>query len=89
MEKKVVARIKRELSPDSIVVSRGYAVVMVVGEGMAFSAGMLAKATAALAEHGINISMVNQGASEISFMLVVRQEERDKAVRALYAAFFG
>ena len=88
-EKKVVARIKRELSPDSIIVARGYAVVMVVGEGMAFSAGMLAKATAALAEHGINISMVNQGASEISFMLVVRQEDRDKAVRALYAAFFS
>ena len=33
--------------------------------------------------------MVNQGASEISFMLGIRSADRDRAVRALYAAFFG
>ena len=88
-EKKVVARIKRELAPDSVIVTHDYVILMVVGEGMAFSAGMLAKATGALAEHGINISMVNQGASEISFMLGIRSADRDRAVRALYAAFFG
>ena len=87
-EKKVVARIKRELSPDSVIVTHDYVILMVVGEGMAFSAGMLAKATGALAEHGINISMVNQGASEISFMLGIRSADRDRAVRALYIAFF-
>ena len=88
-ENRVVARIKRELTPDSVLVTRDYAILMVVGEGMAFSAGMLAKATAALAEHGINISMVNQGASEFSFMLGIKSEDRDKAVRALYKAYFG
>ncbi len=88
-EKKVVARIKRELSPDSVIVTHDYVILMVVGEGMAFSAGILAKATGALAEHGINISMVNQGASEISFMLGIRNADRDRAVRALYGAFFG
>ena len=50
---------------------------------------MLAKATGALAEHGINISMVNQGASEISFMIGIKSEDRDKAVKSLYKAFFG
>ncbi|MCQ2388751.1 MAG: aspartate kinase [Kiritimatiellae bacterium] len=88
-EKKVVSRIKRELAPDSVIVTRDYAVIMVVGEGMAFSSGMLAKATTALAAHGINISMVNQGASEISFMIGIKSEDRDKAVRALYESFFG
>ena len=88
-ENRVVARIKRELSPDSVLVTHNYAILMVVGEGMAFSAGMLAKATAALAEHGINISMVNQGASEFSFMIGIKSEDRVKAVRALYSAYFG
>ena len=88
-EKKVVARIKRELQPDSVLVTHDYGIVMVVGEGMAFSAGMLAKATGALAEHGINISMVNQGASEISFMLGIKSEDCISAVRALYNAFFN
>lgn len=89
VEKRVVGRIKRELAPDSVIVTHDYVILMVVGEGMAFSAGMLARATGALAEHGINISMVNQGASEISFMIGIRSADRDRAVRALYAAFFG
>lgn len=87
-EKKIVNRIKRELEPDSVVVVHDYVVLMVVGEGMCYSAGMLAKATAALAEAGINISMVNQGASEISFMIGIKAHDRDRAVRALYNAFF-
>ena len=88
-EKKVVLRVKRELSPDSVIVTHGCSVLMVVGEGMAFCAGMLAKAIGALAGHGINISMVSQGASEISFMICVRDADRNLAVRALYEAFFG
>ena len=89
VENRVVARIKRELNPDSVLVTRDYAVLMVVGEGMAFSAGMLAKATGALAAHGINISMVNQGASEFSFMISIKSADRERAVRALYKAYFG
>ncbi len=88
-EKRVVQRIKRELNPDAVVVQHGYAILMVVGEGMCFSAGMLAKATQALASAGINLSMVNQGASEISVMLAIRAEFRAAAVRALYRQFFG
>ncbi|MBO7165935.1 MAG: aspartate kinase [Kiritimatiellae bacterium] len=87
-EKRVLSRIKQELNPDSVIVTRDVSIVMVVGEGMAFSAGMLAKATQALAHAGINISMVNQGSSEISFMLCVKTEDRNEAVRALYHAFF-
>ena len=87
-EKRVLAQIKQELNPDSVIVTRDVSIVMVVGEGMAFSAGMLAKATQALAHAGINISMVNQGSSEISFRLCVKSEDRNEAVRALYHAFF-
>ena len=88
-EKRVVSRIKRDLSPDSVIVTHGCSVLMVVGEGMAFCAGMLAKAIGALAGHGINISMVSQGASEISFMICVRDSDRVLAVRSLYETFFG
>ena len=50
---------------------------------------MLAKACLALASAGISMSMVNQGSSEVSFMLAIRRQDRDTAVRALYKAFFG
>ncbi len=89
LEKRTVARIKRELNPDSVIVSHDYAILMVVGEGMCYSAGMLARATTALARAGINISMVNQGASEVSFMIGIRSADHDRAVRALYNEFFG
>ena len=89
LEKRTIARIKRELNPDSVIVSHDYAILMVVGEGMCYSAGMLARATTALARAGINISMVNQGASEVSFMIGIRSADHDRAVRALYEAFFG
>ena len=35
------------------------------------------------------MSMVNQGSSEVSFMIAIRQADRDLAVRSLYKAFFG
>ena len=62
---------------------------MVVGEGMCYTPGMLAKACLALASVGISLSMVNQGSSEVSFMIAVRKQDRDNAVRSLYKAFFG
>ena len=88
-ELKVVQAIKRELKPDFIAVERDITILMVVGEGMCYTPGMLAKACLALASAGISMSMVNQGSSEVSFMLAIRRQDRDTAVQALYKAFFG
>ena len=88
-ERTVLQRIKRELEPDYVVIEHDLTILMVVGEGMCYTAGMFAKACLALASAGINISMVNQGSSEVSFMIAIRSKDRDVAVRALYKAFFG
>ena len=88
-EIKVVQAIKRTLKPDFIAVERDITILMVVGEGMCYTPGMLAKACLALASAGISMSMVNQGSSEVSFMLAIRRQDRDVAVKALYKAFFG
>ena len=88
-ERKVVARLRAELEPDFVTVERDLTMLMVVGEGMCYTPGMLAKACLALASAGISMSMVNQGSSEVSFMLAIRSKDRDAAVRALYRAFFG
>ena len=88
-EHKIVGAIKRELNPDFVTVERDLTMLMVVGEGMCYTPGMLAKACLALASAGISMSMVNQGSSEVSFMIAIRSQDRDAAVRALYKAFFG
>jgi len=89
VEKRVVEHLRRVLNPDCISVERDINIIMMVGEGMCYTAGMFAKACLALASAGINISMVNHGASEVSFMMAIRSQDRDNAVRALYKAFFG
>jgi len=87
-ERRVADRIAYELKPDNLQIERGYALVMVVGEGLYYTPGMAAKAALALAEAQVNIEMMNQGSSEISMMFGVRTDQREKAVRALYKAFF-
>jgi len=87
-ERRVVERIKRDLNPDAVLVERGYALIMVVGEGLYYTVGMAAKTAKALSEAGVNIEMMNQGSSEISMMFGVKAEHRAKAVRALYKEFF-
>ena len=89
VERRVIATIKKDLQPDFVTVERDITMLMIVGEGMCYTPGMLAKACLALASAGISMSMVNQGSSEVSFMIAVRKQDRDGAVRALYKAFFG
>lgn len=88
-EARVLERIRTELSVDALVVERGLALIMIVGEGMHFTVGVSARATTALAEAGVNIEMMNQGSSEISMMFGVKSSDRKHAVAALYEAFFG
>jgi aspartate kinase len=89
VEEKVVRRIKAELNPDAITVEHGLTLIMVVGEGMHYTPGMAAKATQAMSAGGVNLEMINQGASEISMMFAVKDADREKALRALGKAFFG
>ncbi len=87
-EKRVISRIREELDVDDVEAERGLALIMVVGEGMRYTVGLAAKATQALAEGGVNIEMMNQGSSEISMMFGVKEVDRQRAVKALYRAFF-
>ncbi len=85
----VLRRIKKELAPDAISVEHNLALIMIVGEGMHYTVGMIAKATQAMSNAGVNLEMINQGASEISMMFAVKEPDRKKAIRALGATFFG
>jgi aspartate kinase len=88
-EARVLNRIRSDLNVDDVEVERGLALIMIVGEGMRYSVGLSAKATRALADAGVNIEMMNQGSSEISMMFGVKAVDRQRAVKALYDAFFA
>ncbi len=87
-EKRIVERFRNELGATECTVERGLALVMIAGEGMVHHVGVAATAARALADAGVNIEMLDQGASEISIMFGVKAADAKKAVRALYRAFF-
>ncbi len=59
--------------------------VSIIGVGMRSHSGVARKMFATLAEEGINIQMITT--SEIKITVVVDENEVDRAVRALHAAF--
>ena len=88
-ETNIIKRIRKELGVDDVFVKRNLAIVMIVGEAMANTVGTTARAAQSLSKAGINLEIINQGASEISVMFGIREEYCSYAVRTLYHEFFG
>ncbi|MDD2373822.1 MAG: aspartate kinase [Eubacteriales bacterium] len=87
-EKRVVRRLINELSVEKVSVDRNLAIVMIVGEAMARTVGVTARAANSLSKAGVNLEIINQGSSEISVMFGVREEYCNYAVTELYKEFF-
>jgi aspartate kinase len=84
---RVLEDIKRQLEPDRVDVTSGFALIATVGEGMAYRPGIAARLFAALANAGINIRVIDQGSSEINIIVGVETADFENAVRAIYQAF--
>jgi aspartate kinase len=63
------------------------AIVSCVGEGMAHQVGLAAKVFGCLADSGISIEMLAQGASEINISSVIDQKDEEKAIKAIHKKF--
>lgn len=88
-EKRIVGRIEKELKVDRVTVKRGISLVVLAGLGMRHTVGLAARACTALSRAGVNLLMINQGASEISLMFGILEQEEKQAIRALHQEFFG
>ncbi|WP_347292778.1 ACT domain-containing protein, partial [uncultured Brachyspira sp.] len=62
--------------------------VMLVGEGMQEVVGISARAMNAIEKANVNIEMLNQSISEASIMIGVKEKDLNKAINAVYKAFF-
>jgi len=75
------------VEPDRTALISGLALIATVGEGMSHRVGVAAKLFTALAAEGINVRIIDQGASEINIIVGVEAKEYKRAVRALHNAF--
>lgn len=81
--------LKTFVSPDKVSIKSGIALITVVGRGMKSSVGTSAKLFTALAEAGINIRMIVQGASEINIIVGVEEKDYEKAIKSIYNVFMS
>ena len=83
-ESQVLNEIRKRCKVDELSIDNDLAILMIVGEGMNQVVGTASKITHALSESNINLIMINQGASEISMMFGIREEDAEKAVLSTY-----
>lgn len=81
--------VKEVLQPDYLEWIDDYAIIMVVGEGIAHNVNTLGKIIDSLTQNNIAIHMINQGASRISIMIGIQESDADNAVRQIYKTFFN
>ena len=80
----ITALIKQQLNPDYIDIQSNLSLLSPVGSGMKDTPGVLAKAADALYRQGINIEVVDQGPSQMSFHFGINQAHGDAGIRALF-----
>jgi aspartate kinase len=88
IEQRLLAKIQERMGVDEVFVKHGYAMIMLVGERLCETIGLLAKATRALQKADVHIEMINQGSSEVSMMFGVKEQDRERSIQALYQIFF-
>ena len=87
LDELILDEIRRQLEPDHLSLERNLALITVVGEGMVHTVGIAAKIFGALKDAGINVRIINQGASEMNIIIGVAAGDYERAVRALYGTF--
>lgn len=83
----VLEEIQRTCAPDAISVERDLALIATVGHGMARRTGVASRLFLALAQAGVNVRIIDQGASELSIIVGVDAADLPKGLKAIYDAF--
>ena len=86
-EQKVLAGIQRAVQPDYLEVEGDMALVAVVGRAMRSNRGTAGRIFSALAHANVNVKMIDQGSSEWNIIVGVRNDDFEKAIRAIYDIF--
>lgn len=86
-EQKVLAGIQRAVEPDCLEIEGDLALIAVVGRAMRANRGTAGRIFSALAHAEVNIKMIDQGSSEWNIIIGVKNEDFEKAIKAIYDIF--
>ncbi len=71
-----------------VSVRKGKAIVTIICDA-AHSSAILSSGFDALADEGINVQMISQGASKVNISMIVDDEEAERTVQILHEAYFN
>lgn len=83
----LIEAVQNEVKPDHISLTTDVALIAIVGHGMKARPGTAARAINRLSNAGINLRMIDQGASEINIILGVSDNDFERALIALNGEF--
>lgn len=86
-EQRVIAGIHRAVEPDVVEMESDLALLAVVGRGMRSTRGTAGRIFSALAHARVNVKMIDQGSSEWNIIIGIKDEDFERAVRAIYDIF--
>ncbi|MGN0372592.1 MAG: aspartate kinase [Enterocloster sp.] len=86
-EQSVIAGIHRAVEPDTVEMESDLALIAVVGRGMRYNRGTAGRIFSALAHARVNVKMIDQGSSEWNIIIGVKNEDFEKAIKAIYDIF--
>ena len=83
----LIPELHRITDADNITVDTGLALVAVVGRGMKETKGTAARIFTAISNAGVNVRMIDQGASELNIVIAVYEDDYEKTIEAIYNEF--
>lgn len=82
----ILETIRKELQPDTLVVKENLSMIAVVGEDKPSSDDATVRILSAVANAGVLIRTINQGAGDLNLIIGVKNEFYETAVKAIYSA---
>lgn len=79
----------KDLESASEVTVRGSKAIVTIICDAAHSSAILASGFDALADEGINVQMISQGASKVNISMIVDDDEAERTVQILHSAYFS
>ena len=86
-EQRVISGLHRAVAPDMLDLESDLALIAVVGRGMRATRGTAGRIFAALSHANVNVKMIDQGSSELNIIIGVKNEDFERAVKAIYDIF--
>ncbi len=86
-EQSVISGLHRAVNPDTLDLESDLALIAVVGRGMRAMRGTAGRIFSALAHANINVKMIDQGSSELNIIIGVKDDDFERAIRAIYDIF--